>query len=129
MNRQPTLVAHALVIGKAAEEQKQIEDDDVDGTGRLRPERDEHVADRSAVFKLYQSQKNDVCDQEQDGRWSEDSMEAHGAIEAAKNGLQRVSANDREHGNCHQSNRPQVGDRRKPAPRPETRGSLTWESG
>ena len=32
--------------------------------------------------------------------------EAHRTIKTAKNGLQRVSANDREHGNCHQSNRP-----------------------
>src|SRR5262249_37037691 len=106
MNRQPALVAHAVVIGKATKQQKQIEDDDIDRTGRLRPERDEYVTDRSAAFKLYQSQENDVCDQEQDGRWPEDSMEAHRAIETAKNGLQRVSANDCEHGNGHQSNRP-----------------------
>src|SRR5262245_52868379 len=56
-------------------------------------------------------------------------MEAHRAIETAKNGLQRVRANDREHGNGHQSDRPQDGDLSEPEPRPETGRKLTRKSG
>jgi hypothetical protein len=68
---------------------------------RLRRERDEHVADRSAALNFYQSQENDMCDQEQDCRWPEDSMEAHRTIETAKNRLQRMGADNREHRDRH----------------------------
>ena len=66
VDRQPALMAHAAIIGKAAKQQKQIEDENIDRTRRLRPERDEQVGDGSAPLKFYQSQENYVCDQEQD---------------------------------------------------------------
>ena len=101
VDRQPALIAHAAIIGEAAKQQKQIEDDNIDRTRRLRPERDEHVGDGSARLKFCQSQENYVCDQEKDCRWPEDSMEAHCAIETAKDRLEGVGADDREHGDRH----------------------------
>jgi hypothetical protein len=50
---------------------------------------------------LHQSQKNDVCDQEQDCRRPKDFVEADCAIEAAKDRLEGVGADNREHGDRH----------------------------
>ena len=53
------------------------------------------------LSSCYQSQKNDVCDQEQDCRRPKDFMEADCAIETAKNRLEGVGADNREHGDRH----------------------------
>jgi hypothetical protein len=55
---------------------------------------------------LGQSQENDVYDQEHDCGRPEDSVEANRAIETAKDRLQGVGPDNREHGDRHQSNGP-----------------------
>ena len=56
-------------------------------------------------------------------------MEANCAIETAKNRFQGMRPDNREHGDRHQSNRPEYGDLRKPEPGPEAGRNLTGESG
>ena len=56
-------------------------------------------------------------------------MEANCAINTAKNRFQGMRPDNREHGDRHQSNRPEYGDLRKPAPGPEAGRNLTGESG
>ena len=51
MNKQPALVSHTMIIGKASEQQKQIEGENIDRTCRLRPKWDEHVANGTALLK------------------------------------------------------------------------------
>ena len=62
VDREPVFVARLAFVGEGAKQYQHVEDDDVRRSGRVRPERDQQVAEGPTALPFNQGQADDVYD-------------------------------------------------------------------